>query len=62
MAGIEEIGNSLAGSLNKYRADYIEVRLEENDPAKATEQINDMCRKLLANPVIEHYRFDLEKL
>ena len=41
---------------------YIEVRLEENDPAKATERINDMCNKLLANPVIEHYRFDLEKL
>ena len=41
---------------------YIEVRLEENDPAKATEKINDMCNKLLANPVIEHYRFDLEKL
>ncbi|OGO60844.1 MAG: phosphoribosylformylglycinamidine synthase [Chloroflexi bacterium RBG_19FT_COMBO_48_23] len=41
---------------------YIEVRLEGNNPTKATEQINDMCRKLLANPVIENYRFDLEKL
>ena len=30
MAGIEEIGNSLAGSLNKYKADYIEIRLEES--------------------------------
>ena len=41
---------------------YIEVRIEENDPAKAQEQMNEMCRKLLANPVIENYRFDLEKL
>jgi phosphoribosylformylglycinamidine synthase len=41
---------------------YIEVRIEENDPSKAQEQMNDMCHKLLANPVIENYRFDLEKL
>jgi phosphoribosylformylglycinamidine synthase len=41
---------------------YIEVRIKQNDLAKAKEQVNDMCRKLLANPVIENYRFDLEKL
>jgi phosphoribosylformylglycinamidine synthase len=41
---------------------YIEVRLEENDLNKAREQVNEMCRKLLANPVIENYRFDLEKV
>lgn len=39
---------------------YIEVKLEESDPAKAKEQVNEMCHKLLANPVIENYRFDLE--
>ncbi len=41
---------------------YIEVRLEENDLTKASEQVNEMCRKLLANPVIENYRFELEGL
>ena len=41
---------------------YIEVRLEENDLTKAKEQVNEMCRKLLANPVIENYRFDLEEV
>jgi phosphoribosylformylglycinamidine synthase PurS subunit len=40
---------------------YIEVRIEENDPGKAKEQADDMCRKLLANPVIENYRFELER-
>ncbi|MFC2069583.1 TldD/PmbA family protein [Chloroflexota bacterium] len=30
MANIEETGKQLAGTLNKYSADYIEVRLEEN--------------------------------
>lgn len=41
---------------------YIEIRIEENDPAKANEQVNEMCRKLLANPVIENYRFELEQV
>ena len=39
---------------------YIEIRIEENDMTKADEQVNEMCRKLLANPVIENYRFELE--
>ena len=39
---------------------YIEVRIEESDPTKANEQVNQMCGKLLANPVIENYRFELE--
>jgi len=39
---------------------YIEARLEENDLTKASEQVNEMCHKLLANPVIENYRFELE--
>ncbi|MBL7061621.1 MAG: phosphoribosylformylglycinamidine synthase subunit PurS [Dehalococcoidia bacterium] len=40
---------------------YIEVRIKENNLTKAEEQANEMCRKLLANPVIENYRLDLEK-
>ncbi|OGN91399.1 MAG: phosphoribosylformylglycinamidine synthase [Chloroflexi bacterium RBG_13_50_10] len=39
---------------------YIEIRISENDRAKAKEQVNEMCRKLLANPVIENYRFELD--
>jgi phosphoribosylformylglycinamidine synthase len=41
---------------------YIEVRIDENDFHKAKVQMNEMCRKLLANPVIENYRFDLEEV
>ncbi len=37
---------------------YIEIRINENDLNKAKEQVNEMCRKLLANPVIENYRFE----
>ena len=41
---------------------YIEVRISENNQTKAKEQVAEMCHKLLANPVIENYRFDMEKL
>ena len=40
---------------------YIEVRIEENDLSKANAQVSEMCHKLLANPVIENYRFELEE-
>ncbi|HJX69711.1 MAG TPA: phosphoribosylformylglycinamidine synthase subunit PurS [Dehalococcoidia bacterium] len=40
---------------------YIEIQVEENDLAKAREEVQEMCRKLLANPVIENFRFELEQ-
>ena len=39
---------------------YIEVRIDEIDSSKANKQVEEICRKLLANPVIENYRFELE--
>lgn len=41
---------------------YLEVRINELEPGKAREAVDGMCRKLLANPVIEEYRFDLDEL
>jgi phosphoribosylformylglycinamidine synthase PurS subunit len=41
---------------------YIELKIAERDITAARNQVDDMCRKLLANPVIETYRFDLEKI
>lgn len=38
---------------------YIEVRLRADDEAAARAQVNDMCRRLLTNPVIENFRFEL---
>lgn len=38
---------------------YLEVRLRADDESAARAQIEEMCRRLLANPVIEEYRFDL---
>jgi phosphoribosylformylglycinamidine synthase len=39
---------------------YLEIRLAAPTEADARRQTDDMCRKLLANPVIEDYTFDLE--
>jgi phosphoribosylformylglycinamidine synthase PurS subunit len=41
---------------------YIEVVLQEKSRSKAEAQIEDMCRRLLANLVIEEYRFELEEI
>ena len=35
---------------------YFEIDVKENDPTKAKEIVEDMCKKLLANLVIENYK------
>lgn len=37
----------------------IEIDLAEADPARARAQVDEMCRTLLANTVIENYTVDL---
>ncbi|AZB73412.1 phosphoribosylformylglycinamidine synthase subunit PurS [Synechococcus elongatus] len=39
---------------------YIELSLQAETEAIAREQLDQMCDQLLANPVIENYRFELE--
>ncbi len=41
---------------------YFEVRLNEPDREAAEAQVGEMCEKLLANPVIERYSFELESV
>ena len=40
---------------------YIEIRVDESDEAIASSKVDEMCDKLLANPIIEQYRFELER-
>ena len=35
---------------------YFEIDIDEKDKKKAEEQVENMCKKLLANLVIEDYR------
>ncbi|MBD2034830.1 phosphoribosylformylglycinamidine synthase subunit PurS [Phormidium sp. FACHB-592] len=39
---------------------YIELTLDAANEEVAREQIDRICDQLLANPVIENYRFDLQ--
>ena len=40
---------------------FLEVELEDTDQNQAELQLKAMCEKLLANTVIEYYRFELVK-
>ena len=35
---------------------YFEIDTKESDPNKAKEKVEEMCKKLLANLVIENYK------
>lgn len=39
---------------------YLELQLDTNDRNEAEARIKEMCEKLLANTVVEDYRFELE--
>ena len=58
------IGNALkglgyAGVEEVRQGKLIELDLAESDPARARDQIQAMCKELLANPVIEDYTIEL---
>jgi phosphoribosylformylglycinamidine synthase subunit PurS len=54
--GLKQLGyNTSSVRIGK----YIELSLDAPDPATAQRQLNDMCDQLLANPVIENYRIDV---
>jgi phosphoribosylformylglycinamidine synthase len=40
---------------------YMEILIDAADAATAEAQAAEMCRKLLANPVIEDFRFEIEE-
>lgn len=49
----------IAGVDDVRQGKYIEVKLEETSEDKAREIVERMCKDLLANTVIENYRYEL---
>jgi phosphoribosylformylglycinamidine synthase PurS subunit len=43
-----------------HAGNYIEIELSGADKEAARKQVDDACHKILSNPVIEDYRFELE--
>ncbi|MDQ6630952.1 MAG: phosphoribosylformylglycinamidine synthase subunit PurS [Verrucomicrobiota bacterium] len=39
---------------------YLEIELPEGDAEIWRQQIDDACHKILSNPVIEDYKFEIE--
>ena len=37
---------------------YVEVQLPDGDPVAARARVEEMCKKLLANTVVENYRVE----
>ena len=61
----QAIGHALAtlgfSAVRDVRAGkYLELDLEGDDRAAAEAAVEEMCRRLLANSVIETYRFEIE--
>ena len=54
---LESLGFKSAGNVRVGK--YMEVDVQEQDRAKAEAQVKQMCDTLLANTVIEEYRYEL---
>lgn len=50
--GFEEVGEVRLGR-------YLELHLDETDQVVATRRLDAMCEQLIANPVVEDFRFEL---
>lgn len=49
-----------AGVSDVRQGKFIELTVDETDADKARAQVDAMCKKLLANTVIENYQIDIE--
>ena len=63
-------GNTVKGALAALGFDglqdvrvgkYMELRLVAESAPAAERRVDEMCRRLLANPVIEDYRYSIEE-
>ena len=52
--GYQDIANIRLGK-------YIQMELNSTSREEAEKDVEEMCDKLLANPVIENYRYEIEK-
>jgi len=53
--GFGDVGSVRAGK-------YMEISVAASSKKKAQTQVTEMCKKLLANPVIEDFRFEIDEV
>jgi phosphoribosylformylglycinamidine synthase PurS subunit len=59
-SGLRQLGFDNVDSVRAGK--YMEIRLDEPAEEAASQKVKEMCEKLLANPIIENYCFELELL
>ncbi len=57
---LESLGHQ--GIVNIRLGKYIQMELNSRSREEAEKDIEEMCGKLLANPVIENYRYEISEL
>ena len=61
--GLNTLGFAEVGDVRQGK--YFEIRLEPSgdikDVAKAKQRVEEMCKKLLANPVMEDFRVEIDE-
>ena len=58
--GLQTLGFTSVDSVRMGK--YLEVRLEAPSQQEAEAEVKGMCERLLANPVIEEYRYEVEEV
>ena len=59
LGGLHQLGFDSVSSVRAGK--YMEITLQAETESAASTHVRQMCDQLLANPVIEDYRFDLEQ-
>ena len=60
LAALHSLGFNEAKDLRAGK--HFEIILEGKDRSKAENRIRQFCEKLLVNPVIEHYSFEIKEV
>ena len=60
LGGLRSLGFDLATEVRAGK--YLEIKVASTGRAAAETTVEEMCQKLLANPVIESYRYEVEEI
>ena len=58
LAGLNSLGFQSVESVRSGK--YWEIKVQEEDQQKAEVSVSEMCSRLLANPVIEKFTFEVD--
>jgi phosphoribosylformylglycinamidine synthase len=60
LGGLHQLGFDTVADVRAGK--YMEIRLDQEDVDEAGDRVSEMCDQLLANPIIEEFRFELESI